>query len=42
MIDTHCHIYLPEFEADIEAVISRAEQAGVNKFYLPAIDSQYQ
>jgi len=39
MIDTHCHIYLPEFEADIEAVISRAEQVGVNKFYLPAIDS---
>lgn len=39
MIDTHCHIYLPEFEADIEAVISRAEEAGVEKFYLPAIDS---
>lgn len=39
MIDTHCHIYLPEFEADIDAVIGRAEEAGVKKFYLPAIDS---
>jgi TatD DNase family protein len=38
-IDTHCHLYLPEFNNDIEAVFSRAKAAGVRKFYLPAIDS---
>jgi TatD DNase family protein len=38
-IDTHCHLYLPEFSSDIESVFSRAKAAGVEKFYLPAIDS---
>ncbi|HLK29604.1 MAG TPA: TatD family hydrolase [Puia sp.] len=37
--DTHCHLYSKEFEGDIEQVIQRAEVAGVEKFYLPAIDS---
>lgn len=39
MIDTHCHLYSEEFVNDIDAVISRAKQQGVTKFYLPAIDS---
>ena len=39
LIDTHCHLYSEEFENDIEAVISRANGEGVNKFYLPSIDS---
>jgi len=39
MIDTHCHLYAEEFEADINDVINRAIKEGVNKFYLPAIDS---
>jgi TatD DNase family protein len=39
LIDTHCHLYVKEFEADIEAVIKRALESGVHKFYLPAIDS---
>jgi TatD DNase family protein len=38
MIDTHCHLYTKEFEEDIDAVIQRANQIGVTKFYLPAID----
>lgn len=38
-IDTHCHIYLEEFAADLDAVVERAENEGVGKFYLPAIDS---
>ncbi len=37
-IDTHCHLYAKEFEADIEEVIKRAVANGVGKFYLPAID----
>lgn len=38
MIDTHCHLYLPEFENDLNEVIARAEKAGVGRFYMPAID----
>ncbi len=39
LIDTHTHLYLNEFSEDIEDVIRRAEAEGVQKFYLPAIDS---
>ncbi len=39
LIDTHTHLYLPEFKADIEEVLARAKAAGVTKFYLPNIDS---
>ncbi len=39
LIDTHCHLYAEEFEGDIAEVIKRAKYEGVNKFYLPAIDS---
>lgn len=39
MIDTHCHIYLPEFDADRAEVIDRAKKAGINKIYMPNIDS---
>lgn len=38
-IDTHCHLYSEEFNEDIEQLIERAKSAGVEKFYLPAIDS---
>ena len=40
LTDTHCHLYLKEFENDLEEVIQRARNAGVEKFYLPAIDSE--
>ena len=39
LIDSHCHLYLEEFKPDLEAVMQRAFDAGVQKFYLPAIDS---
>jgi len=39
LIDTHCHLYLPEFAADQQAMINRAIDKGVERFYLPAIDS---
>jgi TatD DNase family protein len=38
-IDTHCHLYLKEFENDLGDVLRRAKEAGVEKFYFPAIDS---
>ena len=38
-VDTHTHLFLKEFAADINEVIERAEREGVQKFYLPAIDS---
>ncbi len=39
MIDTHTHLYLEDFKEDIDAVLQRAKEAGVEKFYLPNIDS---
>lgn len=42
LIDTHCHLYHKEFAQDIGEVIQRAEKEGVEKFYLPAIDSHSQ
>ncbi|MEO6722088.1 MAG: TatD family hydrolase [Ferruginibacter sp.] len=39
LIDTHCHLYSKEFEPDIDEVINRAVDEGVEKFYLPGIDS---
>ncbi|MEO8416535.1 MAG: TatD family hydrolase [Ginsengibacter sp.] len=39
LIDTHTHLYLKEFSADIDEVIQRGEAEGVIAFYLPAIDS---
>ena len=38
MIDTHCHIYLDEFQQDREEMILRAENEGVNILLMPAID----
>lgn len=38
LIDTHTHLYLSDFKEDIESIIKRAEDAGINKFYLPAIN----
>ena len=41
MIDSHCHLYVEAFEADIEKVIENAINNGVSKFYMPAIDMKY-
>lgn len=38
MIDTHAHIYLPEFESEIHNILDRAASVGVTDIYLPAID----
>lgn len=38
-IDTHAHIYAKEFEGDIEEVLLRCEQTGVDRIYMPNINS---
>jgi len=40
LIDTHCHLYGKDFAGDIQQVIQRAENEGVQRFYLPGIDSE--
>lgn len=40
LIDTHAHLYLPEFDEDRDDMMARARDAGVHKFYLPNIDSR--
>jgi TatD DNase family protein len=37
-IDTHAHLFLPEFDADRAKVVERAIQNGVRKILLPNID----
>jgi len=39
IIDTHNHIYLPEFDNDRDEVISRSVSAGVRTIMMPNIDS---
>ena len=38
MIDTHCHLDGEEFKDDLEAVIARAREAGVEAIGVPGID----
>lgn len=40
LIDTHSHIYEPEFDADRDQAVARAKEAGVELMLLPAIDAQ--
>ncbi|MFT3884728.1 MAG: TatD family hydrolase [Flavobacteriales bacterium] len=37
-IDTHAHLYHQQFDADREAMLQRAADAGVRKLFLPNID----
>lgn len=39
LIDTHTHIYLPEFDFDRDQVVKQAVESGVTKLILPNIDS---
>lgn len=39
LIETHAHIYLPEFAADRQAMIESSKSAGISSIYMPAIDS---
>jgi TatD DNase family protein len=39
LVDTHTHIYLDQFDDDRAEMMQRAKDNGVEKFYLPNIDS---
>ncbi|MCF0214520.1 MAG: TatD family hydrolase [Muribaculaceae bacterium] len=38
LIDTHSHLYLPEYDEDIDEVMSRSIEAGVDMVVLPGVD----
>ena len=40
MTDTHSHLYEPEFDADREDVLLRAQAAGVTRMFLPNINEE--
>ena len=39
--DTHAHLYSEQFDQDRTEMIHRALEAGVSRFFIPAIDSTY-
>ena len=41
IIDTHTHLYLNQFKDDVDLVIERAKNSGIDKFIFPAIDSSH-
>ena len=41
LTDTHTHLYSSQFKDDRNEMIQRAMDAGVSRFFIPAIDSSY-
>jgi TatD DNase family protein len=41
LTDTHTHLYSEAFTEDRDAMMQRARDAGVERFFIPAIDSGY-
>jgi TatD DNase family protein len=39
LIDTHAHIYLPEFDGEREVMLARAKESNIYKILMPAIDA---
>jgi TatD DNase family protein len=40
LTDTHAHLYYPELSEDISSIIQRAEDAGISKIVVPAVNLQ--
>ncbi|MDA9107548.1 TatD family hydrolase [Flavobacteriaceae bacterium] len=40
-MDTHTHLYLKQFNEDVDMVIARSINSGIDKFIFPAIDSSH-
>ena len=41
LIDTHTHLYLKEFDVDIDQVVNKSIDIGIKKFIFPSIHSKY-
>ena len=41
LTDTHTHLYVEQFDDDRNDIMARAEEEGVHRFFIPAIDSTY-
>ena len=41
LIDTHTHLYLEEFDSDIDHVVNKSKDLGLHKFIFPSIHSKY-
>ncbi|MDE6263347.1 MAG: hypothetical protein K2M09_08615, partial [Muribaculaceae bacterium] len=41
MIDTHTHLYLPDYGEDKCAAVDRALSSGVTMMVLPGVDAAY-
>ena len=41
LTDTHAHLYSSQFDEDRDTMMKRAFDAGVQRFFIPAIDSTY-
>lgn len=39
IVDTHAHVYLPEFDSDRSLMLERADKEGIRRIIMPAIDS---
>jgi len=39
--DTHTHLYSEQFDEDRGEMMLRAKEAGVSRFFIPAIDASY-
>lgn len=39
VIDTHCHLDLPEFDADRDQILAQCQQLGISAIIVPAIES---
>ena len=37
-IDTHAHLFLPNYNDDLEEVLDRAKKSGINYILVPATD----
>lgn len=42
LTDTHTHLYTEQFDPDRKETINRAINDGITRFFIPAIDSNYQ
>ena len=38
LVDSHAHIYLEQFNSDLEQVVDRSKSAGIDAIYMPNID----